>query len=87
MYIFIYHKHSIECYLSGFPIAIHFNEQSHTMEDLRCIIIKNDVPDMDSRKLIEQKTIIKINTHITGLNKDRYCFNRIMTFKLSAHVY
>ena len=22
-------------------------------------------------KLIEQKTIIKLNTHITGLNKDR----------------
>ena len=41
---------------------------------------------MDNRKLIEQKTIIKLNTHITGLNKDRD-FYRIMTFKLSAPVY
>ena len=26
---------------------------------------------MDNRKLIEQKIIIKLNAHITGLNKDR----------------
>ena len=36
-----------------------------------CIIIKNHVPNMDNRKLIEQKIIIKLNAHITGLNKDR----------------
>ena len=48
-----------------------FNEQSHTTEELRCIIIKNHVPNMENRKLIEQKTIIKLNTHITGRNKDR----------------
>ena len=53
---------------------MHFNEQSHTIEDLRCIMIKNHVPNMDNRKLIEQKTIIKLNTHITGLNKDRDFF-------------
>ena len=53
------------------PVAMHFNEQSHTIEDLRCIIIKNHVPNMDNRKLIEQKTIIKLKIHITGLNKDR----------------
>ena len=41
---------------------------------------------MDNRKFIEQKTIIKLNTLITGLNKDRD-FYRIMTFTLSAPVY
>ena len=50
---------------------MHFIEQSHTIEDLPCIIIENHVPKMDNRKLIEQKTIIKLNTHITGLNRDR----------------
>ena len=65
------HKHSIKHNFSGYPVAMHFNEQSHTMEDLRCIIIKNHVPNMDNRKLIEQKIIIKLNAHITGLNKDR----------------
>ena len=65
------HKHSIKRNFSGYPVAMHFNEQSHTIEDLRCIIIKNHVPNMDNRKLIEQKTIIKLNAHITGLNKDR----------------
>ena len=50
---------------------MHFNEQSHTIENLRCITIENYVTNMDNRKLIEQKNIIKLNTHITGLNKDR----------------
>ena len=65
---------SIKHNFYGYPVAMHFNEQSHTIEDLRCIIIKNHVPNMDNRKLIEQKTIIKLNTHITGLNKDRDFF-------------
>ena len=65
------HKHSIKHNFSGYPVAIHFNEQSHTIEDLRCIFIKKYVPYKDNRKLIEQKTIIKLNTHITGLDKDR----------------
>ena len=44
------------------------------------------MPNMVNRKLIEQKPISKLNAHITGLNKDRYFFYRIMTFKLSALV-
>ena len=54
---------------------MHFNEQSHTIEDLRCIIIENHVPNTDNQKLIEQKTIIKLDTHINGLNKDRDFFS------------
>ena len=72
-------KHKFCCYL----VAMHINEQSHTIEHLRCITIKNHVPNMDDRKLIEQKTIINLSTHTTGLNKDRI-FDRI---KLSALVY
>ena len=64
-------KHSIKHNFSGYPVAMHFNEQSHAMEDPRCITIKNHVPNMDNIKLIEQKNINKLNTHITGLNKDR----------------
>ena len=62
---------ALNTFFSGYPVAMHFNEQSHTIEDVRYIIIRNHVPNMDNRKLIEQKTIIKLNTHITGLNKDR----------------
>ena len=57
------HKHSIKQIFYVYPVAMHFNEQSHTIEDLRCIIIKNHVPNMDNRKLIEQKNIIKLNTY------------------------
>ena len=64
------HKHSIEHYFSGYPVAMHFNEQSHAIEDLRCIMTKNQVPNMDNRKLIEQNTMIKLNTPTTGLIKD-----------------
>ena len=49
---------------------MHFNEQLHTIEGLRCNIIKSHVPNMDDTKLIEQKTIIQLNTHITGLNNN-----------------
>ena len=58
---------------------MHFNDKSHTIEDLRFINIKNHVPDIDSRKLIEQKTIIKLNTHITELNKDRDFFLALLS--------
>ena len=42
---------------------------------------------MDTRKLIEQKAIIKLITHITGLNKVRDFFYRIMTIELSELAY
>ena len=54
---------SIKRNFSGYPVSMHFNEQSHTIKDLRCITIVNHVPNMDTRKLIEQKTIIKLNTY------------------------
>ena len=57
------HKHSNKHNFSGYHVAMHFNEQSHTIEDLRCIIIKYRVPNTDNRKLIELKTMIKLNTH------------------------
>ena len=57
------HKHSIKHNFSSYPVAMHFNEQSHTIEDLRCIIIKNHVPNMDNRKLIIKKNIIKLKTY------------------------
>ena len=41
-------KHSIKHNLSGYPVAMHFNEQSHTIEELRCITMKNHVPDKDN---------------------------------------
>ena len=49
-------KHSIKHNSPGYPVAMHFNEQSHSMEDIQCIAIKNQVPDKDNRKLIEKKT-------------------------------
>ena len=67
-------KHRIKHNLPGYPVTMHFSEQSHTIEDLRYITIRNHVHDTDNRKLIEQKTIIKLNTHITGRDKDRDFF-------------
>ena len=45
----ITNNHSIKHNFYGYPVAMHFNEQSHTIEDLRCIIIKNHVPDMEKK--------------------------------------
>ena len=53
---------------------MHCNEQSQTIEDLRCIIIENHVTNMDNIKLFEQKNIFKLITHFTGLIKDRHFF-------------
>ena len=66
------HKHSNKHNFSGYPVAIYFNEQSHTIEDLRCIIIENRLPNMDNRKLIEQKIIIKLTHILLDLIKIRF---------------
>ena len=59
------HKHSIKHNFSGYPVAMHINEQSHTMEVLRFIILKNHVHNMDNRKLIEQYIYIYIYIYET----------------------
>ena len=61
------HKHINKRNFSGYPVDMHFNEQSHTMEDLRCITIKIHMRGKDNR--VEQECIIKLNTHITGHNE------------------
>ena len=33
--------------------------------------MENHLPNMDNKKFLEQKTIVKLNTHITAFNKDR----------------
>ena len=47
IYIYTYKRN-----LFGYPVAKHFNEQSHTIEDLRCDIINRHVPNMDYIELI-----------------------------------
>ena len=72
---FNYHKQSNKNNSSGFPVVNHFNYQSQALEDLCCIIIKNNIPDMDNRTLIN-KTTIKYDTHSTHFNKERYSISQ-----------
>ena len=64
------HKHSIRSNLPGFPVATHFNIPGHSPCDLRCVIVKDRFPGTDSRKLYEQQLITKLQSHVSGLNKD-----------------
>ena len=44
-------NHSIKHNFSGYPVDMHFNEQSHTMEDHRCIIIKKSCAQYGQHKI------------------------------------
>ena len=75
------HKHSIRNNPPGFPVASHFNALNHSPRDLRCIIVKDKFPNTESRKLHEQKLILKLNSHVTGLNKDMAFLSHYPTTK------
>ena len=64
------HKHSIRHNKIGFPVAAHFNSPNHSISDLRFFILAGNFPSADKRKQFELKTILKLRSHITGLNRD-----------------
>ena len=75
------HKKSIRDNAVGFPVAEHYNLAYHSLANLKCIILATNFSTPDQRKRCEIKWILKLNSHVTGLNKDlgplsRYNFDQ-----------
>ena len=64
------HKYSIRHNKTGFPVATHFNMPNHSISDLRFFILAGNFSSADKRKQFELKTILKLRSHIMGLNRD-----------------
>ena len=64
------HKKSIRDNFPGFPIAEHFNLPLHSLLNLRCTLIASNFISTADRKRKELNWIIRLKTHVHGLNKD-----------------
>ena len=64
------HKKSIRDNSRGFLVAVHFNQPDHSLESLRCVLLKGDFKTMADRLICEQAFIHKLITHSRGLNQD-----------------
>ena len=51
-------------------IALHFNSPPHNLTHLKCILIEHAFPTTQSGKQAETKWILKLRTHVRGLNAD-----------------
>ena len=80
IYIYIYinrlrlrlnnHKKSIRDNSRGFPVAVHFNQPDHSLNNLRCVILRGDFKTTADRPICEQTFIHKLKTHSKGVNQD-----------------
>ena len=64
------HKLSIRQNKIGFPVAEHFNLANHSLSNLKFAILYGHFKTAQERSNRELKTILRLNTHNTGLNKD-----------------
>ena len=64
------HKQTIRDNALGFPVAEHFNLPHHSIENLKVILIANNFMCAEQRKRTELVWIMKLKSHMTGLNKD-----------------
>ena len=65
------------------PIARHFNQPEHTLDNMKCILIDNNFATTQIRKQKEIKWIIKLNTLKNGLNTDLGILNTYKYFHTS----
>ena len=64
------HKKSIRDNCRGFPVAVHFNQPDHSLNNLRCVILRGDFKTTEDRLICEQTFIHKLKTHSKGVNQD-----------------
>ena len=57
------HKKSIRDNSCGFPVAVHFNLPDHSLNNLRCVILRGDFKTTADRHICEQTSIYKLKTH------------------------
>ena len=76
------HKLSVRNNNPGFPVAEHFNLPEHTLSDLKCVLSYGNFKSAQERCNRELKTIISLNTHRTGLNRDLAFMSRLQAVGL-----
>ena len=64
------HKSSIRKNSPGFPVAEHFNLADHSFANLKVFILSGNFKTAQDRRKCEIKTILRLNTHKNGLNRD-----------------
>ena len=73
---FINHKKSIRDNAIGFPVAEHFNLPGHALDNLKVTLIASDFVCTENRKRTELIWIMRLQSHLTGLNKDLGLLNQ-----------
>ena len=64
------HKKSIQDNHKGLPVAVHYNQADHSINDLSCVILSGNFTTTADRQLYEQKLIQRFDTYKCGLNRD-----------------
>ena len=64
------HKKSIRDNHKGLPVAVHYNQADHSINDLSCVILSGNFTTTADRQLYEQKLIQRFDTYKCGLNRD-----------------
>ena len=64
------HKKSIRDHHKGLPVAVHYNQADHSINDLSYVILSGNSTTTADRQLYEQKLSQKFNTCKFGLNRD-----------------
>ena len=64
------HKHTINTKQTGFPVANHFSQLGHSINDLKCVLLKGGLTSLKERRISELQFIFQLNSHNTGLNRD-----------------
>ena len=74
------HKKSIGDNSRGFQVAVHFNQPDHSLNDLRCAILRGDFKTTAHELICEQTFIHKLKEHSKGLNQIYHFYRRAVTF-------
>ena len=64
------HKKTVKDKAISYPVAKHFSEHNHNLSNLKCILLGSNYRTLNNRLRSESKWILKLNTHINGLNLD-----------------
>ena len=64
------HRQTITHENVSVPVGQHFNLQGHSIDNLSVLVLKGNLHDIDARIRFETEMIIKLGTHIDGLNRD-----------------
>ena len=64
------HRKSIRDNSMDFPVAVHFNQPDHSLNNVGCVILRDDFNTTTDRLICEQTLIHKLKTHLKGVNQD-----------------